>query len=80
MTNDTAGLRRVDVIQQLEILRTKPCEARTIKQIAIFEQLLIEMDRQAAIESDHNFGSQETGPEDEDRAGPEAPGNSKPFG
>lgn len=73
MTDDTAGLRRVDVIQQLEILNTRPSDARTFEQIAIFEQLLMEMDRQAALESPLASGSHEIGPEDEDRAGPEAP-------
>lgn len=77
---DIVGLRRVDVIQQLQILHAKPSDAKTAEQIALFEKLLKEIDRQGAIESNLPPGSHEVGPEDEDRAGPEAPENSKPAG
>ncbi len=72
---DRKSLRRIDVVQQLEILRSAG-EAANAGQIAACEALLAEMDAFTATDSGQATPAAEThsiGPEAENRAGPEAP-------
>ena len=73
-TRDLRTWRRVDVVQQLEVLTGRAPtgnaldDRRLAEQIALCEAFLRDMD----VHSERPM-SRSAGPEDEDREGPEAP-------
>jgi len=71
----SSQLRRIDIVQQIEVLQQRPPDAAVNEQIATLERMLADEDREDAI--DQNLvgpgASRSVGAEDEKRGGHEMP-------
>jgi len=68
-------LRRIDIVQQIEVLQQKPSSPEVAEQIASLERLLADEDRDDAIDQNlaGSAADRSVGAEDEKRGGHEMP-------